>query len=161
MSQTLSMFFLKKHRKMLGICWFCLVFLKFYVVKNTSTDIFLCPKLFLPLKKHRKSLEHRKFLSHSQILKNQGTFFYVNIFRWTQLKYPSFGGVFCAVQGLAWVPGVPDICGISGHHLWQPQIFEVLCANWHLQALFYRTDRTCSFKFLTQALALVLKYWII
>ena len=65
------------------------------------------------------------------------------------LKYPSFGGVFCAVQGLAWVPGVPDICGISGHHLWQPQIFEVLCANWHPQALFYRTDRTRSFKFLT------------
>ena len=29
-----------------------------------------------------------------------------------------------------------------------PADFEVLFTNWHLRALFYRTDGTCSFKFL-------------
>ena len=33
-----------------------------------------------------------------------------------------------------------------------PTDFEVLCSNWHLRALFYWTDGTLSFKFLTQAL---------
>ena len=47
MSKTFSMFYSEKHRKMLGLCHFCLVFLNFLLVKNTSTDIFLCPKLFL------------------------------------------------------------------------------------------------------------------
>ena len=33
-----------------------------------------------------------------------------------------------------------------------PGDFEVLCSNWHRQALFYRIDSTRSFKFLTQPL---------
>jgi hypothetical protein len=31
------MFFSEKHRKMLGLCFFGLVFLKFLLVKNTKT----------------------------------------------------------------------------------------------------------------------------
>jgi hypothetical protein len=54
MSQTFSMFF----QKNVGTLSFLPCFLNFLLVKNTSTDTFLCPKLFL---KHRKSLEHRNF----------------------------------------------------------------------------------------------------
>jgi hypothetical protein len=75
---------------MLGLCRFCLGFFE-KLVKSTSTDTFVCPKLFLSFLKHRKSLEDRKILQHSQIQKNEGkndkapTFFYVKISRWTQL----------------------------------------------------------------------------
>ena len=32
-----------------------------------------------------------------------------------------------------WVPGVPGICRISAHHIWQPR---VLCSNWHPELSF-------------------------
>ena len=39
-------------------------------------------------------------------------------------------------------------------HTFPPTDSEVLCTNWHLQALFHRTeDGTHSFTFLTQALS--------
>ena len=52
-------FFYVFSEKMLGLCRFCLVFLKFYVLKNTS--------------------------SHSQIPKNESKNSRVKILRWTQL----------------------------------------------------------------------------
>ena len=56
MSQTFSMFFSKKHRKMLGLCRFCLHFSEFGYV----TKIFYVPNFFYASKKIRKSLGHRK-----------------------------------------------------------------------------------------------------
>ena len=91
---TFLCFFWKNIKKLLGICWFCLVFfLKFYVVKNTSTDIFLCPKLFWNIE---KVWDIENFCHIAKFQNNEGknnrvrTFFYIQVFRWTQLTSKTF-----------------------------------------------------------------------
>ena len=46
------------------------------------------------------------------------------------LKYPFFGGVFCAVQGLCSHGCQRCLASAEFLDLWWLQIFEVLCANW-------------------------------
>ena len=93
MYQTFSMFFLKKHRKMLGLCRFCLIFLKFLIVKTlVCTDIFLCPKLFSKFFWNiEKVWNIEKFcnIAKSRKIKAKMTesqhFSMLKFFRWTQL----------------------------------------------------------------------------
>ena len=91
--------FFKKHKKKLELCRFCLIFLKFYVVKNTSSNIFL--------KNIEKVWDIEKVCNIAKFRQGKNardpTFFYVKFFRWTGLTFPILFRSWCSLYQLKFV----------------------------------------------------------
>ena len=113
------------------------------------------------------SFSREKYSFHSDISFHKGVFIVLygfNIIEKTSRENSKRWSLMSGFE-LAWVPRVPGTGWNSEHHLWHPQILRfsqswVLNTKMHPQSSFYVTSGTLRFKFLTQALNVIIeRFW--